>query len=229
METKGLRLAASAAVKEKRLAALLAGRDAADPVLEAALVAAQVRGSLELAGTAGTPDPQALAALARAVSAVDPRAPFTVDAVLAWQAALTGERALRRHPRDRPHGPPPAPPEFIASRLAITQEWLGSDSARELRPSQQGALVLARIVEILPFDRSNGVLARLAASHLMVRAGSRRPILVGADFPRLGEALSAAFQLQTEPLARLLDDAAERALDVLVAELSPAGTPGDPA
>ena len=76
MESKGLQLTASAAVKEKRLAALLAGRDAADPVLEAAVVAAQVRGSLELAGTAGTPEEaQAAAALVRAVSAVDPRAP----------------------------------------------------------------------------------------------------------------------------------------------------------
>jgi hypothetical protein len=223
MESKGLRLAASATVKEKRLAALLAGGNASGAAVEAALVTAQVRGSLELAGTAGTPDePQAAAALGRALGAVDPRAPFTVDAMLAWQAALSGERVFRRQPRDRPDGPPPAPPEFIASRLAITQEWLASDSARELKPSQQGALVLARIVEILPFDRANGIVARLAASHLMVRAGARRPILVGADSPRLGEALTAAFQLQTEPLARLLDDGAERALDVLIRELSPA-------
>jgi hypothetical protein len=228
VESRGLKLAASAAVKEKRLAALLAGRAAADPALEAALVTAQVRGSLELAGTAGTPDePQARTALARAVSAVDPREPFTVAAILAWQAAWTGERSFRLQPRDRPEGPPPAPPEFIASRLAITQEWLASDSARELKPSQQGALVLARIVEILPFDRANGVLARLAASHLMVRAGARRPILVGADSSRLGEALHAAFQLQTEPLARLLDDGAERSLDILIAELSPAEAPRD--
>ncbi|MGZ8788588.1 MAG: hypothetical protein ACXW4P_10185, partial [Thermoanaerobaculia bacterium] len=42
-------------------------------------------------------------------------------------------------------GPPPAPPAFIASRLALTEEWLARDSARELRPSQPGALVLARI------------------------------------------------------------------------------------
>jgi hypothetical protein len=55
----------------------------------------------------------------------------------------------------------------------------------------------------------------------MVRAGSRRPILVGADAARLEESLRAAFQLHTEPLARLLEDAAERSLDVLLAALSP--------
>jgi len=87
-------------------------------------------------------------------------------------------------------------------------------------PAQQGALVYARIMEILPFDRGNGMVARLAASHLMVRAGSRPPILVGADAQRLEEALHAAYQLETEPLARLLESAAERALDVLIATLS---------
>ena len=222
VEITGLRLAPSAAMKEKRLAALLAGRDAAaDPALAEALVAAQVRGSLELAGKVGTPEEaDTAAALRRAVFAVDPRAPLTVEAILTWQASLTGERALRRQARDRPGGPPPAPPEFVASRLAIVQEWLGGDSAHELKAAQQGALVYARIMEILPFDRGNGLVARLAASHLMTRAGSRRPILVGTDAGRLEEALPAAFQLQTEPLTRLLDDAAERALDVLIGALS---------
>lgn len=226
MEPRGLKLTTSAAVKEKRLAALLTGRSAADPAPAAALVAAQVRGSLDLAGTAGTPDEAE--ALRRAIGAVDPRAPFTVQAVLVWQAALTGDRSLRRQPRDRPEGPPPAPPEFIGSRLAITQEWLGADSARELKPAQQGAIVLARIVEILPFDRANGMVARLAASHLMVRAGARPPILAGEDAARLREALTAAYQLQTEPLARLLEDASERALDVLIAALSPADNASGP-
>ena len=221
VEITGLKLAPSAAMKEKRLATLLAGRDAALPALVEALVSAQVRGSVELAGKAGTPEEaDTTAALRRAVSAVDPRAPLTVEAILTWQAALTGERALRRQARDRPGGPPPAPAEFVASRLAIVEEWLGGDSARELKAAQQGALVYARIMEILPFDRGNGLVARLAASHLMIRAGARRPILVGADGGRLEEALAAAFQLQTEPLARLLDDAAERALDVLIAALA---------
>jgi hypothetical protein len=108
----------------------------------------------------------------------------------------------------------------VASRLAIVEEWLGGDSARELTAAQQGALAYARIMEILPFDRGNGIVARLAASHLMVRAGARRPILVGTDAERLEAALSAAFQLETEPLARLLESAAERALDVLIGALA---------
>jgi hypothetical protein len=221
VEITGLKLAPSAAMKEKRLAALLAGRDAAAPALVEALVSAQVRGSLELAGRSGTPaEAEEAAALRRALSAVDPRAPFSVEAILTWQEALTGDRSLRRRDRERAGGPPPAPAVFVASRLAIVQEWLGAESARELKAAQQGALAYARIMEILPFDRGNGLVARLAASHLMVRAASRPPILVGADAGRLEEALQAAYQLQTEPLARLLDEAAERALDVLIGALA---------
>jgi protein involved in temperature-dependent protein secretion len=58
--------------------------------------------------------------------------------------------------------------------------------------------------------------ARLAASHVMVRAGARPPVLLGEDRPRLVEALQSAFQLQTAALASLLDEAAERALDVMI-------------
>jgi hypothetical protein len=220
VEARGLRLGTSASLKEKRLARLLAGRDPVAPALEAALIDAQVRGSVELAGIAGTEaEGETTAALRRALSAVDARAPLSVDALLDWGAAVTGSRTLRTEPRARADGPPPAPPEFIASRLAILQEWLGSDSARELKAPQQGALVLARLMEILPFPRANGLVARLAASHLMVKAGSRRPLLHGADAARLDEALQAAFQLQTEPLARLLEEAAERALDLLLEEV----------
>jgi hypothetical protein len=39
------------------------------------------------------------------------------------------------------------------------------------------------------------------------------------DAERLGNALRAAFALQTEPLVRLLDEASERALDVMLAAL----------
>jgi Fic family protein len=93
------------------------------------------------------------------------------------------------------------------------------DSSRELGPPQAGALALARLVEILPFEDGNGRVSRLAAAHLMRRAGARVPILVAADEPRLRQALQAAFQLHTEPLAALLDEASERSLDVTIEAL----------
>ena len=116
-------------------------------------------------------------------------------------------------------GPPPAPTEFVASRVATLGEWLDTQSVRELRPPQAGALALARIMEILPFEEGNGRVARLAASHVMVRAGARPPILVGGDAPRLEAVLQSAFRLETEPLAALLDEASERVVDVMIRAL----------
>jgi Fic/DOC family len=225
-----LRLGPSAAAKEKRLTVLLGGRDVEGLRLAEAVEDAQVVGSLELAGESASPDEvraarrgeaasSAAARLLKAMGAVDRDSPLTVDALAAWHGALGLEAGYRTRERARASGPAPAPPEFIASRLAILQDWLGVDSSRELKPAQAGALVMARLLEILPFERGNGRVARLAASHLMVRAGARPPILVGADAPRIEACLQAAFQLATEPLTSLLEDASERALDVMIRRL----------
>jgi Fic family protein len=222
-----LRLGPSVAAKEKRLTALLAGRDVAGLGLAAAVEDAQLAGSLELAGEAtslddvraarrGEASSSAAARLLEAFGAVDPGSPLTVAALTAWHRALGLEAGYRTRERSRESGPPPAPPEFIASRLAILEDWLSVESSRELKPAQAGALAMARLLEILPFERGNGRVARLAASHLMVRAGARPPILVGADAPRIEACLRAAFQLATEPLTSLLEDASERALDVMI-------------
>jgi hypothetical protein len=210
-----LRLGASAASKEKRLAALLAARPGAQPTLDG-VRAAQVAGSLALSGIPA--DDPAGRRLADAIGAVDPEAPLGVGALLAWHRTAVGEGGFRRGPREREGGPPPAPPQLIAGRLRILEEWIHAPSAQELKPAQQGALALARVIEIMPFDEGNGRVARLAASHLMVRGGARPPILTAEDGPRLVAALQAAFQLHTEPLATLLDEAAERALDALIRE-----------
>jgi hypothetical protein len=222
-----LRLGPSAAAKEKRLAGLLGGRDPSSAGLDEAVRDAQIVGSLELAGETATiadvraarrgePSAPAVAGLLRAVYAVDAGAPLTVDALLAWHGALAVGTGFRTSPRTRAQGPAPAPVDFIPSRLAILQEWLGVESSRELKPAQAGALAMARILEILPFDAGNGRVARLASSHLVVRAGARPPVLVGADAARIEATVGAAFQLATEPLTTLLEEASERALDVML-------------
>jgi hypothetical protein len=213
-----LRLAPSAALKEKRLAALLQGREADVARLDDAVRRAQAAGSLEVSGLQATPDE--MDRLLRAQAAVPVHAPFTLEALLAWHRAVTGSAAgLRAGARDREGGPPPAPAEFVAMRVRNLQEWLGVESSAALKPAQRGALVMARVVEILPFDDGNGRVARLATAHVMTAAGSRPPILVGGDRGRLVQSLQAAFQLHTEPLAMLLDEAAKRALDVMIRTL----------
>jgi len=219
--TRLLRLSASATVKERRLRELLAGGGEDSPDLRGAVEDELISGSLGLADVAPADMPAAAAALRRALQAVPADAPFSVAGLGAWHAALIPEAGgIRLKPRVREGAPPTAPPEFIAERLEALEHWLGAPSATELGASQQAALALARLVEISPFDEANGRVSRLAASHLMRRAGARPPLLGPTDDQRLRECLSAAFQLATEPLAALLQEASERCLDVMIRQLA---------
>jgi Fic/DOC family len=227
----------SVAARERRLAALLEerGLTPADAGLAEVVADAQLLGSLELSGhrfswddvrssrTSGS-GPEEIVRLRRARAAVAPDAPFTVDVVQRWHAALFGGMGFRRGPRER-EGPGAAPVEFIPSRLATLGEWLAARE-KELEPAPAGALALARIVEILPFDDGNGRVSRLAASHVMVRARARPPILVAADGPRLRAAIEAAVRYETEPLVALLAEASSRALDVMIQWLGRPGASG---
>jgi Fic family protein len=224
-----LRLQPSAALKEKRLTSLRAGSGTEDTALREAVQDAQILGSLELAGLAhswnevrasraGQLAPEAVVAMHSALRAVPAQAAFSVAALLAWHRAVLpgGGGALRGRELARADGPPPAPVAVIEGRLGIVEEWLATDSARALSPEGMGALAMSRVMEILPFEAANGRVARLAASHLVVRAGGHPPILAGGDRARLAACLAAAFRLEMEPLAELLREASERALDVMI-------------
>ena len=225
-----LRVTPSLALKQKRLSLLLGGEDPSSPRLREAIEDAQLLGSLELSGLGATweevkasrhalPAEGPLAGMRRAAAAVDPRAPFTTRQLLTWHAAATGSDAGWRRGERHREGTPASPPAFIAGRLEILEQWLAAESSAQMKPAQRGALVLARIVEILPFDDANGRVSRLAASHVMVRSGAHPPILVGADRVRLEQCLQAAFQFATQPLVALLEEASERALDVMIQTL----------
>jgi hypothetical protein len=195
------------AAGERRLCDLLGGRDAVVLGIPAAVEAALVQGSLALAGLPAGGD-DALR-LRRARAAVPADAPLTVDALLAWHGALVPGAGLRTGERA---GGAPAP--LVRTRLLGFEEWMGVEAIREVPPAARGALALARIVEIAPFDAANGRVSRLACAHVMARAGARPPLLDGGDAARLEEATTAAFALHTEPLVRLLEEASDRALQL---------------
>ena len=231
-----LRLGTNGALKERRLAQLVGEAGAPLARLEPVVADAQVLGSLELAGfrfswqqvragRAGEDAPAPIVRLQQAQRTLPHDSPLGVSALREWHhAAIGGASGFRTRELAREGGPPPAPAALVQSRLEILEQWLESQSGRELQPAPAGALVLARILEILPFEEGNGRIARLAASHVMVRAGARPPVLVGADHARLDEALLWAFQLETEPLAALLQEASERALDVMIQTLEGGAT-----
>jgi hypothetical protein len=230
-----LRLGTSAAVKERRLEALRAALQPDEAELAGLVEDARLLGSLELAGIEATWEqvrasrggaitPLEIARLRAASRGVAPSAPLDRAALRCWHAAIIGGvSSWRTTPRER-EGIEPAPPPLVEGRLEILEGWLQSDSVLRLQPAQAGALTLARIVEVLPFEDGNGRVSRLAAAHAVARAGGRAPILVGADGPRLRATLQAAFVLDMAPLTALLEEAAERPLDVMIQTLESKGT-----
>jgi hypothetical protein len=217
----GLRLEPSVAVREARLARLLAARGIATEDVRLARIVedAELVGSLELAGIAVSWDdaragslPQ-LEALRRARSAVPRETGLTLAAVRAWHEALAGPVGFRRAESSGAH------PEFIEDRLASLVEWLEARGVEGLAAEEKASVALARIVEIRPFDEANGRVARLAAAHVLRRADLAPPILVGGDGPRLQAALEAAHRLETGPLVDLVREASGRALDVKIQSL----------
>jgi hypothetical protein len=217
-----LRLEPSVAVREGRLTRLLAerGLSAGDAGLARIVEDAELVGSLELASLSISWDdaraanpPPPLQALRRARAAVSAGDRFTLAAVRAWHEALAGPVGFRQREAAG------ARPEFIEERLASLAEWLEAKGVATLAPEQKSAVALARIVEIRPFDEANGRVARLAAAHVLRRAGQKPPILVGGDGPRLQAALEAAHRLETGPLVELVREASGRALDVMIQSL----------
>jgi hypothetical protein len=225
----GLRLEPSVAAREKRLRALLGDRAETEDALQDVVRDAQLLGSLQLSGLEfnwlevrtrreGAPLPVTRLRAAQRLLPVE--AALSRSTLLAWHREVTGApEGFRRSERTRPAGPAPAPAAFVEGRLAILEQWLASEGGGELSPTGAAALAFARILEVAPFDDGNGRVARLAASHLMVRGGRRPPILVKGDAPRIEAALARAFALDTTPLVSLLEEASHRGMDVLIQTL----------
>lgn len=228
------KLTARVGLKEERLRQKLAAHSGLESDLERILVRAEGVGSLALSGRLVRPEDVEAALVGAAASddvvrwlaarrAVEPGTPFSVAALLRWHGALLGRAGVFR--REALLDRSGAPPALIEERLGSLAEWLAAPSGSDLGPAARGALVLARIVEIAPFDEGDGLIARIAAGHVMAQAGVRRPILQKEDESRLASALAAACRLDTGPLVALLEEATDRALDLMLARLDDAGLP----
>ena len=218
-----LRLQPSAAVKEKRLAALLEERGLSpdDPGLAAIVEDAQLLGSLELAGLRFTWDevrssrvagegPAEVLALRRARAAVPADAPFSLAAIRAWHEALAGPVGLRRGEREREGAParagrarrePPRHPRGVARGGGHARPRARSGGRRRPRAPRRDPAVRRRERPRLPPRRlaPDGARRDAAADP---RGGGRAPACAPRSSRRSASRRSRSSRCSPRPPAR---------------------------
>lgn len=111
----------------------------------------------------------------------------------------------------------PSEPVAVPGLMADFGDWLSSDEVAALHPVEWAALAHFRLVHIHPFTDGNGRTARLSMNLLLMRMGYPPAVIRVEDRPAYYDALDAAHGGDTEPFARLVAEAAERALDTWLA------------
>src|SRR5207302_1375832 len=96
--------------------------------------------------------------------------------------------------------------------------WFTAESFTEFHPVEQASLVLLRLIDIEPFDRSNERTALVAASLFTLRS-ELPPVIIKPEMKAAYRAACAeAMRMNTKPMVDLLAAAVEKSItDVMEA------------
>jgi Fic family protein len=113
------------------------------------------------------------------------------------------------------HTPPEA--DLLPFLLDNALSWFSAESVQELHPIEQAWLVHLRLIELQPFARANGRIARLAASLYGLRADLGAIIVSAADRELYNHALTNSFQMITQPGVELFARSVVRTMSEVIA------------
>ncbi len=103
-----------------------------------------------------------------------------------------------------------APPEKISYRLRRLVEWIKSDEFKKGHPIRRAAYIHQTLINIYPWAKDSGKVARLVMNMLLIRDGYVPAIIHAVDRQKYYEVLRAA---TPTPLARLIRDGLATAID----------------
>jgi len=109
----------------------------------------------------------------------------------------------------------PLDPVAVPGLMRDFGVWLTTE-AQSLSPIERAALAHFRLVDIHPFVDGNGRTARLLMNLLLLRDGYPPAIVRREDRLVYYEALDKAHAGQTEPFVRMMAEAVEHSLDVVL-------------
>jgi hypothetical protein len=106
-------------------------------------------------------------------------------------------------------------PEFIERSLENFFGWLSAESLKQIHPIERAAVILARIVDIWPFEFGN-VTAAIVAANISLGQDGFSPFFVLPEHKKeFDAALGLAMTVETQPLVNAIHRTIKREMEAL--------------
>ena len=100
-------------------------------------------------------------------------------------------------------------------------EWFRAESFQQMHEIEKAALVLAKLLDIHPFEEASGKTIRLFSSFYLLKAGYPPAIIPPSQSSEYESAIQSAFHFHTQPIIDLLTEAVSRGLAYCLDEPPP--------
>ncbi len=111
-------------------------------------------------------------------------------------------------------------PEVVENAM----DWFSAESFHQMHEVEKAALMLAKLIDIHPFEEANGITIRLTSSFYLLQAGYPPAVLSGSKAGEYAIAIENAIRFHTQPLINLLTDSVYQALTFCLDESPPPPT-----
>jgi len=125
------------------------------------------------------------------------------------------DTSLRRQAGRNPSAPSP---ERLRAAVESACHWFTAESFAEFHPVEQASLVLLRLIDIEPFDRSNDRTALVAASLFTLRS-ELPPIIIKPEMnSAFRKALDEGVRMNTRPMVEFIATAVNQTVREMIQE-----------
>jgi Fic family protein len=141
--------------------------------------------------------------------------PIDIELVRKLYALLTPEAAPKAYPyrKENPlhrlYYHEIAPPEKIGPKMRKLDEWLHSDEFQELHPITRATKAHFRLLNIYPWTKNSGKVARLLMNYILIRHGYLPAVIHSIERQRYYEVL----RFENEGLLNLVIESVENAIE----------------
>jgi Fic family protein len=109
-------------------------------------------------------------------------------------------------------------PQFISRSLDNFFSWLSAESLDEIHPIEKAALVLARIVDIWPFEFGNLTMAVIFANLFLRKAGFSPFFVLPEHMKEFNAIVAQAMSIETQPLVNAIHRTIKREMETIVSQ-----------